>query len=217
MSGFDCIVVTAVQKTFPGDGKFLDQFVTVLGLAPVRRGRTITSSPAAIYSQALVAERPMCAPAWIPGSSACSRSLYPIVTPLQSIMSREVAWLSHGSKSSFVRYETVKAIARAPKTSWPRSNDPWRSSRMTCGRSKKGRPAPLCVSSPGIPFDASSAFRGQADIVHEQCVDAGFAERDDRVGRRADDRLTVVERRIDDDRHAGLLVEAGDQLVEARI
>src|ERR1700737_4745018 len=61
------------------------------------------------------------------------------------------------------------------------------------------------------------AFCHEADIVHEQRVDPGLAKSHDRVGGRADDRLAVVERRIDNDRHAGAREEAGYRLVKARI
>src|ERR1700737_5497959 len=61
------------------------------------------------------------------------------------------------------------------------------------------------------------ATRHEADIVHEQRVDPGLAKSHDRVGGRADDRLAVVERGIDDDRHAGAREEAGNQLVKAWI
>src|SRR5436309_3158502 len=62
-----------------------------------------------------------------------------------------------------------------------------------------------------------SGLRRQIDVIHEQRVDAGLAESDDCVIRRADNRLAVVERRIDDDRHAGLLKKAGNELVKTGI
>src|SRR6185437_6691889 len=56
-----------------------------------------------------------------------------------------------------------------------------------------------------------STLRRQVHIVHEQRVDAGLAECHDRIGGRADDRLAVVEGRVDDERHAGLRMETGYQ------
>src|SRR5450756_1872074 len=48
-----------------------------------------------------------------------------------------------------------------------------------------------------------SGIRRQTDVAHEQRIDAGLAERHDRIGGRADDRLAVVEGHVDDQRHAG--------------
>src|SRR5579863_1924395 len=62
-----------------------------------------------------------------------------------------------------------------------------------------------------------SVPRHQNHIVHEQGVDAGLAERDDRIGRCANDRLAVVERGIDDEGDAGFGKEGSYQLVKARI
>ena len=53
-----------------------------------------------------------------------------------------------------------------------------------------------------------SGLRGKADVAHKQRVDASLAERGDRVGRRADDRLAVVQRGVENERHAGSIEEA---------
>jgi hypothetical protein len=45
------------------------------------------------------------------------------------------------------------------------------------------------------------------NVRHEQRVDAGLAECDDHVEGRADDRLAVVEGRIDQERHPGSRME----------
>src|SRR5437879_1057541 len=62
-----------------------------------------------------------------------------------------------------------------------------------------------------------SGLSRQIDIVHEQRVNTGLAKCDDRVGGRADDRLAVVEGRIDDERHASSREETGYQLVKLRV
>src|SRR5665213_1242437 len=69
-------------------------------------------------------------------------------------------------------------------------------------------------TSPGmtstLTIACGSLLRRQINVIHEQRIDTGLPERHDRVGRRADDRLAVVERRVDDKRHAGQFVERGD-------
>jgi hypothetical protein len=79
------------------------------------------------------------------------------------------------------------------------SNLPWQPPRITAFW-----PPPLAATGcrPG------SSLRRETDVTHEQRIDAGAAERGDRMGRRAYDRLTVVERRVEDERHAGSREEA---------
>src|SRR5580692_11136909 len=68
-----------------------------------------------------------------------------------------------------------------------------------------------------VGYSRRSGLRRQDHIVHKQRVNAGLAKGDDRVGGRTDDRLAVVERGIDDERHTGLRKEAGYKLVKARV
>ena len=55
------------------------------------------------------------------------------------------------------------------------------------------------------PSKLGSGLRRKAYIAHEQRIDASLAERGDRVGRRADNRLAVIERGVENERHAGLI------------
>jgi hypothetical protein len=64
---------------------------------------------------------------------------------------------------------------------------------------------------------AKSGLRHQKHVIHKQRVNARLAKRDDRVGGCANDWFAVVERRIDDERHAGFRKETGYELVKARI
>src|SRR5258705_1343550 len=59
-----------------------------------------------------------------------------------------------------------------------------------------------------------SGLRRQIQVVHKQRVNTRLAERDDRIGGRANDWLAVVEGRIDDERHAGSRKETGYELVK---
>jgi hypothetical protein len=74
-----------------------------------------------------------------------------------------------------------------------------------------------CVAICHREKDKVSGLRRQIDIIHKQGVNARLAECDDRVGGRADDWLAVIERRIDDERHAGSRKETGYELVKVRI
>src|SRR6476620_6206999 len=64
---------------------------------------------------------------------------------------------------------------------------------------------------------AKSGLRHQKHVIHKQRVNARLAKRDDRVGGCANDWFAVVERRIDDKRHAGFRKKTGYELVKARI
>src|SRR5215472_10093782 len=87
---------------------------------------------------------------------------------------------------------------------------------------------PVGTTSPAGPQRAPSAsrtevdqyisrLRRQEDVAHEQRIDAGATECGDRVGRRTYDRLIVVERRIENERHPCSCEETRNQVMEARI
>src|SRR5438034_5734158 len=61
-------------------------------------------------------------------------------------------------------------------------------------------------------------FLAQEAIAHRERLDLGAHEAAERVLRAADDRLAAhVEAGVDDHRAAGLLLELGDEVVEARV
>lgn len=64
---------------------------------------------------------------------------------------------------------------------------------------------------------AKLGLRRQKHVIHKQRVNARLAKRDDGVGGCANDWFAVVERRIDDERHAGFRKETGYEVVKARI
>jgi hypothetical protein len=84
-------------------------------------------------------------------------------------------------------------------------------------RHSRGPSAALKCATNGSRIRLRSGLRRQIHVVHKQRVNARLAERDDRVGGRANDWLAVVEGRIDDKRYAGSRKETGYKLVKIRI
>src|SRR5262249_30879020 len=93
------------------------------------------------------------------------------------------------------------------------------STTSSCAMRRAGseRPPPPDGATDSRSLKGQSGLRRQNNVIHKQRVDARLAKRDDGVGGCANDWFAVVERRIDDERHAGFCKETGYEVVKARI